>query len=66
MIEKFREVRDEKGVFAAVLTDLSKDFECIMQYLLIVKLNAYGFDMNSIAFTSAYLKNQNQKSRLHL
>ena len=29
MIEKLTKIRDEKGVFAAVLTDLSKAFDCI-------------------------------------
>ena len=32
--------------------------------LLIAKLSAYGFDMKSIAFISAYLKNRKQKKRL--
>ena len=58
MIELLRKIRDEKGVFAAVLTDLSKDFDCIPHQLLIAKLSAYGFDMKSIAFISAYLKNR--------
>ena len=35
MIEKLRKNRDEKGVFAAVLTDLSKAFDCIPHQLLI-------------------------------
>ena len=43
--EKLRKIRDEKGVFAAVLTDLSKVFDCIQDQLLIAKLSAYGFDM---------------------
>ena len=38
-------IRDNKGVFAAVLTDLSKAFDCISHEFLIAKLNAYGFDI---------------------
>ena len=64
MIEKLRKIRDEKGVFAAVLTDLSKAFDCIPHQLLIAKLSAYGFDMKSIAFISAYLKNRKQKTKI--
>ena len=44
MVERLRRSRDNKGVFAAVLTDLSKAFDCIPHDLLIAKLCAYGFD----------------------
>ena len=64
MIEKLRKIRDEKGVFAAVLTDVSKAFACLPHQLLIAKLSAYGFDMKSIAFISAQLKNRKQKTKL--
>ena len=64
MIEKLRKIRDETGVFAAVLTDLSKAFDCIPHQLLIAKLSAYGFDTKSIAFISAYLKNRKQKTKI--
>ena len=64
MIEKLRKIRDEKGAFAAALTDLSKPFECIPHQLLIAKLSAYGFDMKSLAFISAYLKNRKQKTNI--
>ena len=64
MIEKLRKIRDENGVFAAVLTNLSKAFDCIPHQLLIAKLSAYGFDTKSIAFISAYLKNRKQKTKI--
>ena len=36
-----RKIRDNHGVLAAVMTDLSKTFDCISHELLI---NVYGFD----------------------
>ena len=50
--------RDNKGVFAAVLTGLSKAFECIPHGLLLPKLNAFGFNKISLSFISAYLHNR--------
>ena len=64
MIEKLRKIRDEKGVFAVVLTELSKAFDCIPHQSLIAKLSAYGFGMKSVAFISAYLKNWKQKTKI--
>ena len=50
MIEKIQQERDNNNVFAAVITDLSNTFDCINHELLIVKLNAYGFDSPSLKF----------------
>ena len=64
MIEKLRKIRDKKVIFAAVLTDLSKAFDCIPHNLLIAKLSAYGFDRKSLMFISAYLKSRKQRTRI--
>ena len=44
MIEKWRKTLDMGGETGAVLTDISKAFDCIDRNLLIAKLNAYGFE----------------------
>ena len=48
MIEKMKASRDNKQLCAAILTDLSRAFDCICYDLLIAKLNAFGFDKKSI------------------
>ena len=48
MIETIRKTCDNHGVFAAVITGLSKAFDCISHELLIAKLNSYGFDETSL------------------
>ena len=64
MIEKLRKIGDKKGIFAAVLTDLSKAFDCITHNLLIAKLSAYGFDRKSLMFIPAYLKSRKRRTRI--
>ena len=57
MIEKWRKTLDEGGETGAVLADLAKAFDCIDHHLLIAKLNAYGFEKQSIDFLHSYLTN---------
>ena len=60
MTEKWRQSLDSGRQAAAVLTDLSKAFDCIDHELLIAKLNAYGFDNSSLTFTYSYLSERKQ------
>ena len=55
MLDKFRKCLDNRGEYAALLTDLSKAFDCLPHDLLIAKLHAYGFDTPSLKLIYIYL-----------
>ena len=64
MVEKWRKTLDEGGETAAVLTDLSKAFDCIDYNLLITKLNAYEFEKRLLQFIHSYLKKCKQRTKV--
>ena len=66
MVEKWRKTLDEDGETGAVLTNLSlsKGFDCINHNLLIAKLNAYGFEKQSINFVYSYLTKSKQRTKV--
>ena len=61
MIEKARKILDKGGTFGALLTDLSKAFDCMTHDLLIAKLHALNFDMNALNLIFDYLTGRKQR-----
>ena len=64
MIEMWRKALDEKQVVGAVLTDLSKAFDCLPHDLLIAKLHAYGFERSALDFIHSYLTDRTQRTQV--
>ena len=64
-VEKCLEVLDKRGYAAILLTDLSKAFDCINHVLLIAKLHAHGFSLESLTFIQSYLTNQIQRVKIN-
>ena len=60
LIEEWREYLDKDIVVGAVLTDLSKAFDCIPHDLLIAKLKAYDLGEKALSYIYSYLINLNQ------
>ena len=56
---------DNKLCVGAVLTDLSKAFDCINHELLIAKLEAYGFLKSSLNFVYNYLSKRYQRTKVN-
>ena len=65
LIEDWRAHLDENFVVGAVLTDLSKAFDCIAHDLLIAKLAAYGFSDTALRYVYSYLINRKQCVRIN-
>ena len=65
MLEKWRTSVDNKLIAGILLTDLSKEFDCLIHELLIAKLHAYVFDYNALLLIHNYLSNRNQRVKLN-
>ena len=65
MTEMWKKALDEKKVAGAILTDLSKAFDCLSHDLLIAKLEAYGFEKSALKFIYDYLKDRKQRTKVN-
>ena len=52
-------------MFGALLTDLSKAFDCLSHYLLIAKVNAYGFSIAGLRLVQNYPSNRKQRTKIN-
>ena len=64
MPEKWKKALDKK-VAGALLTDLSKAFDCLHHDLLIAKLEAYGFGHSSLILIYNYLSGRKQRTKVN-
>ena len=65
MLEKMKKSLDNQHNTAALLTDLSKAFDCINHDLLIAKLEAYGFSPLSLKYIHSYLSKRRQRTKVN-
>ena len=65
LIEEWRKKLDNNFVVGAVLTDLSKAFDCIPHDLIIAKLSAYNFSDEALSYIYSYLTNRRQCVRIN-
>ena len=64
MLERWKRALDQRMCAGAVLTDLSKAFDCLNHQLLIAKLEAYGFSHEALAFIYSYLSKRHQRTKI--
>ena len=65
LLEEWKLHLDDKNFVGAVLMDLSKAFDCIPHDFLIAKMDAYGFDFNTLVFFYSYLKRRRQNVKIN-
>ena len=65
MLEVWKKALDGKGAAGAILTDLSKAFDCLNHDLQIAKLETYGLDNSALLFVKDYLKNRKQRTKVN-
>ena len=65
LLEKWKTVVDKGKVFGALLTNLSKAFDCLNQELHIAKLNAYGFTLPALKLVHDYLSDRKHRTRVN-
>ena len=65
MIEKWRKNMDKGKSCAALLTDLSKAFDCIVHDFLIAKLEAYGFSYEALKVIYNYLTDRKHRTKVN-
>ena len=63
MLEKRKKSADNGQAFGALLTDLSKAFDCLDHEFLFAKLNAYGFSLPALKLVHDYLSNRKQRTK---
>ena len=65
MLETWKKAVDNRKVFGALLTDLSKAFNCLPHDLIIAKRNAYGFSLPALNLIQNYLANRKQRTKIN-
>ena len=64
MSENFKKSADDGNEFGALLTDLSKAFDCIDHKLLVAKFFRYGVSPSALNLIHSYLSNKTQRIKL--
>ena len=61
MVENCKKALDQGNEFSTLLTDLSKAFDCLPHDLIVAKLHAYGFSIESSKLIKSYLTEPTQR-----
>ena len=65
LLEKWKRPIDRGKAFDALLTDLSKTFDCLDHELLMAKLNGYGLNLPTLRLIHDCLSNRKQRTKIN-
>ena len=65
MLERWKKAIDQGKLAGALLTDLSKAFDCLNHELQIAKLEAYGFGHKSLLYIHSYLTDRKHRTKVN-
>ena len=65
MIQTWKKSLHNGKTFTALLTNLSKAFDCLPHKLILGKLNAYGLSLTSLKLMHSYSLNRKQRTRIN-
>ena len=65
LVEKYCEALDKRGYAGILLTDSSKVFDYIYHELLIAKIHAHGFILESLIFIKSYSSDRIQMVKIN-
>ena len=65
MLERWKKALDNGKIAGALLTDLSKAFDCLNHELLIAKLEAYGLGHRSLNYILSFLSDRKQRTKVN-
>ena len=65
MVVNCKNALDQGKEYGALLTDLSKAFDCLPHGLIVAKLHAYGFSIESLKLINSYLTERKQRVKIN-
>ena len=63
--KKLQKALDQGNEYGALLTDLSKAFDCLPHDLIVAKLHTYGFSIESLKLINSYLTERKQRIKMN-
>ena len=66
VLEKWKSAVDKVKSFGALLTDLSKAFDCLSHELLLATFHAYRFSIAALRLIHSYLTNRWQRTKINI